>query len=126
MTKHITTAQPTTLYIPKVNYQYSVPNIYQWGSYTNKIYQFVLCRFLDPTEHFTNTPSWNLAYDKNRYANKEASWYSLHFVLYRTHESSCSCTRFEIYEPLRHSTCLLRLYSFCPKFKIRGKCIYFY
>nr|WP_297001618.1 hypothetical protein [Prevotella sp.] len=35
MTKHITTAQPTTLYIPKVNYQYSVPNIYQWVSCTN-------------------------------------------------------------------------------------------
>ena len=35
MTKHIITAQPTTLYIPKVNYQYSVPNIYQWVSSTN-------------------------------------------------------------------------------------------
>ena len=48
------------------------------------------------------------------------------FALYRTHEGSCFCTRFETYEPLRHSTCLLRLYSFCPKFKIRGKGIYFY
>ena len=35
MTKHIITAQPTTLYIPKVNYQYSVPNSYQWVSSTN-------------------------------------------------------------------------------------------
>ena len=96
-------------------------NCCQLPSMSEQVYQFVLCRFLDSAEHITNSQSWHLAYDKNRYANNEASWYSLHFVLYRIHEGSCSCTRLETNEPLRHSTCLLRLYSFCPKFKIRGK-----
>ena len=98
----------------------------QLPSMSEEIYQFVLCRFLDPAEHITNSQAWHLAYNKNCYANNEASWYSLHFVLYRIHEGSCSCTRLETNEPLRHSTFLLRLYSFCPKFKIRGKGIYFY
>lgn len=62
-----------------------------------------------------------LSYDKNCYANNAASWYSLYFVIYRTHEGSCSCTRFETYEPLRHRTYLLGYIHFVPNLKFGAK-----
>ena len=54
-------------------------NSSQLAIYERVSLQFVLCRFLDSAEHIANSQSCHLAYDKNRYANNEAIWYSLHF-----------------------------------------------